>query len=72
MTDYDEIEWGKAALKTTFTTKLIELMAEGYLQICFNFPQIIEHICNCVVFLLGIHSVLKKIFRTFNKFYIKS
>lgn len=40
MTDYDEVGWGKAALKTTFKSKVTELMAEGYLQIYFNFTHI--------------------------------
>lgn len=59
MTDYDEAEWGKAALKTTFTTKVIELMAEGYLQICFNFPQIIAHVQLqlCCIFIRGLFCV---------------
>lgn len=37
-------QWDKAVLKTTFTAEVIELMAEMYLKICFNFPQIIAHI----------------------------
>lgn len=45
MTDYDEVGWGKAALKTTFKSKVTELVAEGYLQIYFNFTHIQLQLC---------------------------
>lgn len=66
MADLDEVALSISQLKSSSS------LAERYIQIYFNFTQILHtYSCNCVVILFGVYSMLKEIFRAFKKSYTK-
>lgn len=65
MAGFDEAVCSKVDLSIS-PLKSLNSLAERYIQIYFNFTQILHtYSCNCVVILFGVYSIVKEIYRVF-------